>query len=71
MKSILDAEELNIPCPRCGKETKKKVGWLKRNREMACPACRETFSLDTKEFRREIAKVDRAIRDLEKTLKRL
>ena len=71
VKSILDDEELNIPCPRCSKETKKKIGWLKRNREMTCSACGETFGLDTKELRREIARVDRAIRDLENTLKRL
>ncbi len=71
MKLNFDDATLNIPCPHCGKETKKTIGWLKRNQEMPCSACRETFGLDTKELRTEIDRVDRAVRDLENTLKRL
>ena len=71
MKSVFDEQTLSIPCPRCSKETKKKIGWLKRNREMTCAACGETFGLDSKEFLAEIAKAERAIEDLMKNISRI
>ena len=39
MSGFADATELTIPCPKCGKELKGKLGRLYRDKKIPCPAC--------------------------------
>jgi len=70
MTGILDNSEIDITCPKCSRITKKSVGWIKSNTQFTC-ACGTIITLDTSQFRREISKIDSAITDLQKTIKKL
>lgn len=68
-KSILDDASIDIPCPQCGKETSKSIGWIKANQEFACPGCGNTIRLDSEAAIRELQKADNALDDLRAALK--
>lgn len=68
MTLSVDSHELELPCAKCGRKTKKSIGWIKTNNSFVC-ACGTTIRLDADQFRGEIAKVDKAIADLEHTIK--
>jgi len=70
MTNFLDDSTIELPCENCGRVTKKTIGWIKRNTQFAW-ACGTPIHLDTSQFKREIAKVDRAFADLRNTLKKL
>lgn len=60
---ILDSQVLEIPCERCGRKTKKTVGWVKTNRQFTC-GCGTVITLDASDFRRKIAQVERDLAGL-------
>lgn len=66
--NILEQETIDIPCENCRRKNKKTIGWIKRNKQFAC-ICGTVISLDTDQFRREIAKVERSLADLDRMLK--
>ncbi len=45
-----DADEWPIPCPECGHETRKQIGWLKDNSSLSCPRCGFVGEFDTEAF---------------------
>ncbi len=47
----LDYTTIQIPCPKCGKKLEQKIGWLKRDKHVACPICGRQ-AVDTNELRR-------------------
>lgn len=63
MARLLDNQTIDIDCPACGHKSRKTVGWLKAHRDFAC-ACGQTIHIEADQFRREIAKVDKAVDDL-------
>ena len=70
MSGTFDNQSISIPCPKCGHKTDKTVGWLKTNSQFAC-RCGERVNVDASQFRREIAKADRALDDFRRQLGRL
>src|SRR5574343_305616 len=62
--------QISIPCKSCGRETKKTIGWIKDHTEFTC-ACGTVIRLDTSQFKADITKVDRALSDFERSLKKL
>lgn len=71
MKNILDDQAIKIPCPHCGHELSQTIGKLKTNPKLTCTKCRGQISVDANQMRREVAKVEQALADLQRTLGRL
>lgn len=65
----LDDFEIGVPCPRCGHETKKRIGWLKSHVKITCAGCDETIDLTDAGFRKGLVDAERAISDFRKGLK--
>lgn len=63
----LDNEQIEFDCPECKKKIAVTIGTLKRGK-YACPGCRA--NIDSKQFQQEIEKVERAIKDFERSLSR-
>lgn len=51
MKLNLDSHIIEIPCPKCGKKLKEKLGRLKRDQYIGCPVCGR-IAVDTDKIRR-------------------
>ena len=66
--SFLDDETVPIPCPSCGRKTEKTVRWLMHNGQFACP-CGAVIKLESGRFRQGVARADRAIENLKRSLK--
>lgn len=66
--NLLDDAEIPIPCPKCGRKTKKRIGWIQTNSNFTC-VCGTRITLEANQFRREIDKVNNAFGDLQRTLK--
>lgn len=64
MTGIVDDQTLDLPCPKCGKKTKKTVRWVKANKQFTC-SCGTAITLDADQFRAEIAKLEKAFAKLE------
>lgn len=47
---ILDAYQIQFPCPFCGHNFDQTLGWLKSNSEVACPSCRERIVFAASRF---------------------
>lgn len=67
MSGLIDDSEVDLPCENCGHVTKKNIGWIKSHSEFIC-VCGTRISLDTDEFRSDLAKIERAFADLQSTL---
>jgi peptide subunit release factor 1 (eRF1) len=63
-----DGEKLEIECPECKRKFKKSVRELKRP-GVKCPGCGVSF--DTSQFKREIDKAERSIKDFERSIKNM
>ena len=66
-ESRYDQYELPLTCPRCGHETKKTIGWMKRHRQFACQ-CGVIF--DSEELVRGFEKVGRSIDQFKRNIRR-
>ena len=67
MKLYLTQHSVEIPCPKCGKELKEKIGRLYRDHYITCPVC-GPVTVDTDQLRRledainkELAKIPKKI----------
>lgn len=59
-----------IPCPACGRKTKKSIRWIKTHTQLAC-ACGVVTRLEASQFRRQIAAAERALARFQSALKQL
>ncbi|AXQ93185.1 hypothetical protein D0Z66_04775 [Cereibacter sphaeroides] len=50
VRPMFDKQSLDIPCPNCGKKTKKTVGWIKTHDSFTCSGCARDISLDKKDL---------------------
>lgn len=50
--NLFDNSDIEVPCPHCGKKTKKRVGSVKNNKTFTCPGCGKTSTLDTSGLRK-------------------
>lgn len=67
---MFDDQSISITCRSCGKETRKKLAWLKTHDKLVCPGCKAVIRLEAK---KALAAIDRAeksaLRALGKTIK--
>jgi len=71
MNSVLDSQAIAIPCPQCGHKLSQTIGKLKTKPDLTCPRCSTRFKVDATDMRREVAKVEKTLADLQRTLSRL
>ncbi len=69
-RGLFDNEAINIPCPKCGNQSRKTVGWLKRNSNFPCSRCGETIEVNPEQFRREISNAEKELKDFQKEIKK-
>ena len=70
MKSILDNDTVDVPCPHCGKKLTQRVAKLKTNPHLTCRHCGQGFDVDPKQFKATLEKVDKAVADLQRKIGR-
>lgn len=72
-RGLLDDVEFDLPCPSCGRATKRTMRWVTTNNGRAhdCRWCGTSVTVDSSQAAREVAKVNRAFDDLQRQLKRL
>lgn len=68
---ILDSAEIDMPCPQCGHENTKTLGWLKHNKHMVCAGCSEVIAVDSSAMKESFKAVGQKLEDLGQNLSRL
>lgn len=71
MKSMLDSQCIDIPCPHCGHQLGETLGKLKTNPTLVCPSCKGSTEVDATDLRSKIAGIEKQLADLGKSLGRL
>ena len=66
---LVDNANIELPCKNCGRKTKKSIAWVNANRQFTC-TCGSTSTLDTRQLKAELTKVDAAFALLQKSLKK-
>lgn len=64
---MLDNEQMEISCGDCGRKIKKKIGWLKRNKQLTC-SCGAVTRLETKKLLDGARSAEKSLKDFEKEL---
>ncbi|ETR76387.1 hypothetical protein X566_17830 [Afipia sp. P52-10] len=55
--------EIKIPCPHCGHEMRKQIGWLRANATFTCPGCKRVH-FETSKLIAALERAQRAFRQL-------
>jgi predicted RNA-binding Zn-ribbon protein involved in translation (DUF1610 family) len=71
MKAVFDEQSLPMPCPNCGHRINLTVKWFRGNNKLTCPDCCFIACLNTRDVKRELAKLDEAIDAFTKAFTRL
>lgn len=69
--TVFEDHELSIPCPQCGHETKKTIGWLKSNSEFTSAGCESMININADELFSGLDKVEKSLSDFKDTLRKL
>lgn len=64
----LDTQTFKVLCPHCTKPVEITVSQAKRNATVTCTSCGRSIEIEADQFRREIAKVEKALTDLKRQL---
>lgn len=68
MKLDIDSRQLDIPCPHCNHKIKESIGRLKRNPNLSCTSCRQSFSVDPTGLNNGIQAVERELAEFKRKL---
>lgn len=63
MVNLFDSTRVDIPCPACGHNSSKTIGWLEANKDsvVACERCKRKFDFHTPEFRQALTELQTAL----------
>lgn len=70
MSISLDNQTIDIPCPKCGKKIKERIGRLKRDPKLVCP-CGQSIQIKADELRRATDTINKSLSKLGAALKKL
>lgn len=70
-KSYMDGMQIPITCPNCGTETKKLIGWLKKNDSFTCSSCGLVVDLLEEDVRVALDAAEKSASDLSRHISRL
>jgi hypothetical protein len=68
MAGFLDNRAIELPCGKCGRKTKKTIGWINSHQHFTCTRGTVT-QLNTDKFKPGIAKANAAFKKLEDMIK--
>lgn len=71
MKSGLDSQRIEIPCPHCGQKLSETIAKLKTNPKLTCKRCHGAVDIDATDLRRKITQVEKTLADFARKLSRL
>jgi transcription elongation factor Elf1 len=71
MKNLLDDQTIELACPNCGHKFKERIDRLKANPKLTCAGCATAINIDANQMSAEMAKVEKSLADLKRTLGRL
>lgn len=71
MKSVLDSQVIEFPCPKCSKQLSESIGKLKLNPKLTCRHCGQVISTDVTDVRRKVAQFEKDLAQLGKAWKGL
>lgn len=59
MVNLFDATRVDVPCPVCGHNASRTIGWLEANKDSAvsCENCARELNLGTPEFREALTEL--------------
>ncbi|GAB4362588.1 MAG: hypothetical protein ACPW60_13220 [Methylohalobius sp. ZOD2] len=57
----LDTQLLTLTCPHCNNKFKEKIGRLKHNPVLACPACRQSLRIKPDNLRQGMEAVQKRL----------
>ena len=67
--SILDAMDVDVSCPGCGRQFTINIGQAHRVRRTTCPGCGESIKLQFAGD--DLGKIERSYQDLEQQVRKL
>lgn len=73
MTGFLDNTEIEVPCPKCGRKTKQRIGRLNQNPTLTCAGCGTVIKIDTggqSGLAQATKTIDKSMADLERALKK-
>jgi transcription elongation factor Elf1 len=70
MENMLNGQSIELTCPHCGHKISETIGKLKTNPKLTCTRCKGGISVDATHMRTEIAKAEKSIADLKRTIER-
>ena len=68
---MFDDHSVTLTCPNCGCENAKTIGWIKTHNQFQCSGCQGTVRVEADQARKELARVDKAVDDLRRSLRGL
>lgn len=71
MKSNLESQRIDIPCPHCGHKAKEAISRLKRDPHLTCGACGKGYDVEASSLRDALKSVDKSLADLGRQLGKL
>lgn len=67
-QGFVDNQTINVPCPQCRRKVAARVGQLKRDPTLRCPAG-HAFDVDAKQLVRDLEQVEKSIANFGKGFK--
>lgn len=68
-KTIFDSEQIDFPCPKCDQKMPTKIADLRKNPQLTCPSCGQSFTVDASEFNKGAEDAQKSIDAFERQLK--
>lgn len=68
---MFDNATISIPCPSCGKESQKTIGWLKAHDHFTCTACDQTITLEKEQLLSGLKSAEKSLADFRRSLGKL
>lgn len=71
MKSSLDSESMEFPCPHCSRKVKETLGRLKRNPNLTCNHCGKGFEADAASLKKTVKAVEKRLAKFQRDIGKL
>ena len=71
MGKILNSEKIPITCSNCNHTVEKTIQWLRVNKYLTCSRCDYKIKIESRQFIREMDKVEKSFKQLEREFKKL
>jgi transcription elongation factor Elf1 len=67
-KTIFDSAKIDFPCPKCNHKMPTKIADLRKNPQLTCPSCGQSFTVDAAGFNKGAETAQKSIDELKRKL---